>query len=87
MDTHRRAVETEQEAFFLRILKAGDYIYEGADMGILVVRGRLMTDDFQLRDRARTWIDAMRGEFVTVEAENRPHIEEKVAEIGGFKMM
>lgn len=87
MDTHRRAVETEQEAFFLRILKAGDYIYEGADMGILVVRGRLMSDDFQLLDRSRTWIDAIRGEFQSVEPLNVPQIEDKVAEIGGFKMM
>ena len=87
MDTHRRAVETEQEAFFLRILKAGDYIYEGADMGILVVRGRLMSDDFQLLDRSRTWIDGIRGEFQSVEPLNVPQIEDKVAEIGGFKMM
>ncbi|MDC1212043.1 biotin carboxylase [bacterium] len=87
MDTHRRAVESEQEAFFLRILKAGDYIYEGADMGILVMRGRMMTDDFQLLDRSRIWIDAIREEFKSVEPINVPHIEEKVAEIGGFKMM
>lgn len=87
MDTHRRAVETEQEAFFLRILKAGDYIYEGADMGILVMRGRMMTDDFELTDRSRQWIDAIRAEFHAQEPTNLPQLENQVAEIGGFKMM
>ena len=87
MDTHRRAVETEQEAFFLRILKAGDYIYEGADMGILVTRGRMMTDDFRLNDRSTRWIKAIREEFVVSEPTNKPEIEDRVAEIGGFKMM
>ncbi len=65
MDTHRRAVDAENEAFFLRIAKAGDYIYEGADLGILVARGRMMTDDFQLTDRAKRWIKAFRGQYVS----------------------
>ncbi|NCG29523.1 MAG: hypothetical protein GWP27_03525 [Bacteroidetes bacterium] len=64
-----------------------EYLYEGADMGIVVMRGRLMTDDFQLNDRARIWIDAIRGQFKSVEPENLPSMERKVAEIGGFKMM
>ena len=32
-DYHRRAVASENEAFFLRISGAGDYLYEGADLG------------------------------------------------------
>ncbi|MEX2596045.1 MAG: biotin carboxylase, partial [Salibacteraceae bacterium] len=87
MDTHRRAVEKENEAFFLRIMKAGDYLYEGADLGILVMRGRMMTDDFQLNDRSRKWIDAIRNEFKSTEPTDLPQVEKKVAEIGGFKMM
>ena len=63
MDTHRRAVATNNEAFFLRISGKGDYIYEGADLGIIVSRGRMMTDDFQLTERANNWILAMRREF------------------------
>jgi len=63
MDTHRRAVESENEAFFLRIATKGDYFYEGADMGILVARGRMMTDDFQLTDQAKSWIDAIRSKY------------------------
>jgi len=63
MDTHRRAVESENEAFFLRISKEGDYLYEGADMGILVSRGRMMTDNFELTARAKTWIAAIRSHY------------------------
>jgi hypothetical protein len=62
-DYHRRAVESENEAFFLRILKAGDYRYEGADLGILVTRGRSMTNGFQLNERARKWIHGIKSSF------------------------
>ena len=88
MDTHRRAVESEQEAFFLRISRKGDYFYEGADMGILVMRGRLMTDDFQLLPRAEKWVKAIRAEYKShapADLNAIPH--SGVAEIGKFKMM
>ncbi len=59
-DYHRRAVESENEAFFLRILKPGDYRYEGADLGILVTRGRSMTDSFKLTDKSKKWIHGIK---------------------------
>jgi D-alanine-D-alanine ligase-like ATP-grasp enzyme len=62
-DYHRRAVASENEAFFLRISDVGDYRYEGADLGILITRGRLMTKSFRLNRRARRWIDGFRGQF------------------------
>ena len=62
-DYHRRAVESENEAFFLRILKPGDYRYEGADLGILVTRGRSMTNGFQLNERAKRWIHGIKSAF------------------------
>ncbi len=71
MDTHRRAVETENEAFFLRITNKGDYLYEGADLGILVSRGRMMTEDFQLTDRAKGWIDAIHKQYVSTPIKNQ----------------
>ena len=71
MDTHRRAVETENEAFFLHITKEGDYLYEGADMGILVSRGRMMTDDFKLNGRAKNWINAIRNKYVSQIVEDK----------------
>jgi biotin carboxylase len=71
MDTHRRAVETENEAFFLRISKKGDYLYEGADMGILVSRGRMMTDDFELTERANKWIKGIQSQYVLTLIEDK----------------
>lgn len=62
-DYHRRAVESEKEAFFLRISKPGDFRYEGADLGILVTRGRSMTQKFQLADRSKHWIDGIKSCF------------------------
>ena len=55
-DTNRRAIETEQDAFFLRITGKGDYRYEGADLGILITRGRSMDERFKLTPRAQSWI-------------------------------
>ncbi len=88
MDTHRRYVEKENEAFFLRITRVGDWLYEGADIGILVMRGRAMTDDFDLTERSRKWLDAMRGQYQSEAAgvpsgTGAPH----ALEIGGFKML
>lgn len=63
-DTHRYHVESESEALFLRIAGVGDYWYEGADLGILVTRGRLMTDDFELNERAQAWIKGIKSHFI-----------------------
>jgi len=82
-DTHRRAVEDENEAFFLRILQPGEYRYEGADLGILVSRGRFMTPDFQLNDRAMAWITAIRKRF-SAKPLTFPH---DTAMHSGFKLM
>ncbi|SLN61516.1 biotin carboxylase [Oceanibacterium hippocampi] len=62
-DYHRRAVDSEQEAFFLRILRPGDYRYEGADLGILVTRGRAMDNRFRLTQRSKQWISSIRAQF------------------------
>ncbi|MCU9846493.1 biotin carboxylase [Defluviimonas sp. WL0024] len=62
-DYHRRAVESENEAFFLRILRPGDFRYEGADLGILVTRGRSMTNGFKLNERAKKWIHGIKQGF------------------------
>ncbi len=86
MDTHRRYVEKDNEAFFLRITRVGDWLYEGADIGILVMRGRMMTDDFQLTERSKKWLAAIRAEYKSVvpgEQSGAGHM----LEIGGFKMM
>jgi hypothetical protein len=88
MDTHRRYVEKDNEAFFLRITRPGDWFYEGADMGILVMRGRMMTDDFQLTERSKKWLAAIRSQFKSMApGAHGTNGHEHMLEIGGFKMM
>ena len=55
-------IVSESEAFYLRILAPGDYRYRGADLGALVTRGRLQTDDNQLEDRCQRWIGGIRAQ-------------------------
>jgi hypothetical protein len=59
-------VSGEQEAFYLRVYTAGDYRYKGADMGILVSRGRMQNDDRTLTERAKKWAAAIHGQFQTI---------------------
>ncbi len=88
VQTHRRTVEDEYEAFFLRINGVGDYFYEGADLGILVTPGRLMTEDFQLTDRAKKWISGIRGQYRSRPLQSaETAAAERVAEVGGFKFL
>ncbi len=86
--THRRTVQFENRAFWLRIAGPGDWFYEGADLGILVSRGRFMNDDFSLNDRAKRWIDAMKAQYRTTPvdpAAAQPIVEP--ADVGRFKML
>jgi hypothetical protein len=59
-------VSGEHEAFYLRVYTAGDYRYKGADMGILVSRGRMQTDDRTLTPRAKQWAAAIHSQFECV---------------------
>jgi biotin carboxylase len=59
-------VSDEDEAFYLRVYTAGDYRYHGADMGILVSRGRFQTDDRELTPRAKAWVKAINAQFDAV---------------------
>ena len=83
-DYHRRAVETENEAFYMRISGVGDYRYEGADLGILITRGRLMTDDFGLNERAKKWIRGLNAHY---SAEPLSTAAEPPPEPGAFKIL
>ncbi len=68
-DYHRRSVEDEEHAFYLRISGPGDYRYKGADLGVLITRGRLMTENFQLNERAKAWINAIMAHYQGVSLE------------------
>lgn len=56
-------VSGEDEAFYLRVYTAGDYRFHGADMGILVSRGRMQTDTRKLKARAKKWAAAINAQF------------------------
>lgn len=60
-DYHRRAVSSEQEAFFLRIMTTGDVRYKGGDLGILVTRGDAMGKGFGMRKRAKQWVAGIKA--------------------------
>jgi hypothetical protein len=56
----------DHEAFFLRVYGPGDYRFKGADLGTLVTRGRLQTDDKHLTQRCRRLIEGIRSQYVTI---------------------
>lgn len=88
VQTHRRTVERENEAFFLRISGPGDYRYKGADLGILITPGRLMDDNHQLTKRAKDWIRGILGYYTVQPVPKRKASQaEEHAEIGGFKLL
>jgi hypothetical protein len=86
--THRRTVQRKDRAFFLRIANQGDWFYEGADLGILVMPGRLMTKNFQLTSRAKEWISGIRAQYNadSVSKQKRSRVELEVT-VGGFKLL
>ena len=65
LDWHQ--LQNEAEAFFLRIYAPGDYRWKGADLGVLVTKGRLQVDSTTgksgLTIRARHLIDSIRAGF------------------------
>ncbi len=84
-ETDWHTVGSEDEAFYLRIAAEGQFRYPGADLGILVTRGRLQTDEHELTERALTWIRGIKAQFegVPVSAEATPPPTEPFA----FKML
>mgnify|MGYP001267178354 CR=1 FL=1 len=83
--THRRTVQAENRAFFLRIAGRGDYLYEGADLGILVSPGRFMDEDFQLTDRAKWWIEGIRAQYASTPLTTGETVEDPYQH--GFKLL
>lgn len=65
MKTEREAITKDNEAFFFQITQKEDYMYEGADLGILILKGRLMTPEFELTERGKRWIAAIRSKFIS----------------------
>ena len=84
-DYERRAIDSEREAFFMRITGPGDYRYEGADLGILITRGRSMDDNFRLNIRARDWIRGIQKHYAGKPIVTTQH--EVAPEPGSFKIL
>jgi biotin carboxylase len=61
------SVGDESEAFYLRVYGAGEYRYHGADLGILMTRGRMQSAQRELLDRAKRWNAGIKAEFLGVE--------------------
>ena len=55
-------VTHEDECFYLRVYGPGDYRFKGADLGILVTKGRMQTSA-GLTERCRQYIDGIRAEY------------------------
>jgi hypothetical protein len=67
LDWHQ--LQDESECFWLRVYGPGDYRYKGADLGILVTKGRLQTDEPQLTPRCRQLIQAIQSQYATTPIE------------------
>jgi hypothetical protein len=85
-DTDWHTIADESEAFYLRIAGAGQYRYPGADLGILVTRGRFMSPEHELLDRARGWITGIKGQFASVAPQDL-EVPLVAPEPFGFKML
>jgi biotin carboxylase len=55
-------ITTEDEAFFMRVYGPGDYRFHGADLGILVTKGRMQTAE-GLTERCRRYISGIRSHY------------------------
>ncbi|NMO04224.1 biotin carboxylase [Gordonia sp. TBRC 11910] len=63
----------EDEAFFLRVYGQGDYLFKGADLGILVTKGRMQSAG-DLTPRCRRYIDGIRRNYVTEAVPTAPAV-------------
>jgi biotin carboxylase len=57
------SVNDESEAFYMRVASPGDIRCEGAQLGVLITRGHLQTDDYQLTEHCRHWIAGIKARF------------------------
>ena len=68
------AIGGEDEAFYLRAYGVGEYCYHGADLGCLLARGRMQSDDRELLERAKQWNAAIKAQFKSVPLSPNTHV-------------
>jgi hypothetical protein len=66
-------VTHEDEAFFLRVYAAGDFRFKGADLGILVTKGRMQTAE-GLTQRCRNYIEGIRAQYTSEPIDPAPAV-------------
>ena len=66
-------VTHEDEAFFLRVYAPGDFRFKGADLGILVTKGRMQTAE-GLTPRCHHYIDGIRSQYVSEKLPETPPV-------------
>ena len=66
METDWHNVTGLDEAFYLRVYGVNEYRYPGADLGVLLVRGRMQTADRELVPLAAQWARAITSQFAGV---------------------
>ena len=66
-------VTHEDECFFLRVYGPGDYRFRGADLGVLVTKGRMQTAD-GLTERCRRYIDGIRSKYTSEKLPETPTV-------------
>ena len=49
----------------MRVAEPGDYRCQGAELGVLVTRGHLQTNDYQLTERCRRWVEGIKAQFAS----------------------
>jgi biotin carboxylase len=57
------SLHDESEAFWLRVLGPGEYRYPGADLGVLVARSRMQSEEGELTELAHRWIEGVHAQF------------------------
>ncbi|HEY5857409.1 MAG TPA: biotin carboxylase [Aldersonia sp.] len=63
----------EDDAFFLRVYGPGEFRFHGADLGILVTKGRMQTAE-GLTPRCHHYIDGIRGMYVSEKVPTAPSL-------------
>lgn len=58
------------EGFFHRLVTPNSQLKKGWDIGVLLARGRLMTDDYALTPRAHAWIRGLQALLITTPDEH-----------------
>jgi biotin carboxylase len=72
--TDWHGLHDDTEAFYLRITGPGDYRYKGADLGVLITRGRLQTDDGKLTPLCQRWVKGTKAQFASTPVGTETHL-------------